>query len=107
MYSHFCHCLFTPNSHFVKAGLLMYTKELDKFVIENEAEILRMPHFHLGKYLLIFAFIALKAKKQTASENFMKGLLLQSLLTFTYYFQHLFFLVLEVEFQLSCLLVNI
>ena len=62
----------------------MYTKELDKFVIENEAEILRMPHFHLGKYLLIFAFIALKAKKQTASENFMKGLLLQSLLTFTY-----------------------
>ena len=84
----------------------MYTKELDKFVIENEAEILRMPHFHLGKYLLIFAFIALKAKKQTASENFMKGFL-QSLVTFTYHFQHLFFLALEVELRLSCLFVNI
>ena len=83
----------------------MYTKELDKFVMENEAEVLRMPHFHLGKYLLIiFAFIALK---ETASENFSKGLLLQSLLTFTYYFQHLFFLALEVEFRLSCLYVNI
>ena len=69
----------------------MYTKELDKFVMENETEILGMPHFHLGNYLLIdntditliiFTFMALK---ETPSEISSEGLLLQSLLTTTIY----------------------
>ena len=57
----------------------MYTKEFHPFVWEEELQKLSMPHFYLGifSYILLFNF-----------------------LTFILFlFQHLFFLLSEVEFQ--------
>ena len=33
----------------LKAGILMYTKEFEQFVWEEELQVLKLPHFYLGK----------------------------------------------------------
>ena len=60
-----------------QAGLLMYTKEFEKFVLVVEWQALTTPHFSLGKHTL---------------------LPLRSYYLI-FYFKHIFFLASEVEYQ--------
>ena len=38
----------------IKAGLLMYTKEFEQFVWEEELQVLELRHFYLGKHSFAF-----------------------------------------------------
>ena len=40
-----------------QAGLLMYSKEFEKFVYEVESKVLEMPHFYLGKHHFVIKLI--------------------------------------------------
>ena len=70
-------CQYCQYLNLKQAGLIMYYKEFEQFVWEEEWQVLTMPYFYLGKYLI-------------------------PVCNFDYYlrlfFKHLFFLALEVDY---------